>query len=210
MSASFAAIKAGVATISDIEDLTVVNGQPFVLPGNVVPQQAVNSVIVGTGVAPSVGAVVQSSGISVLTNPGGNVLDLNPGVPNSASLSYANPPGIVELLCNQNGGQGILINAVGTGNNLIMSASNNVTVGTGIASLGNLVLQTQGGAGAIITLQPGGPINIQGPTTVAGNLGVTFQVTCATLKVGPYTFPAADGVAGQSLKTDGAGNLYWG
>jgi len=38
--------------------------------------------------------------------------------------------------------------------------------------------------------------------------GMTLQFQPAS--TGNYYFPLTDGVAGQSLKTDGSGNLYWG
>jgi hypothetical protein len=43
-----------------------------------------------------------------------------------------------------------------------------------------------------------------------GTSSIVFRAPASLAGGTSYTLPAADGTSGQSLKTDGAGNLYWG
>jgi hypothetical protein len=53
-------------------------------------------------------------------------------------------------------------------------------------------------------------LNVSGGVQFLNGLNVTGTGTfSSTVKVGAYTLPAADGAAGQLLKTDGSGNLTW-
>lgn len=86
----------------------------------------------------------------------------------------------------------------------------------GIAVLGNGSIQLSVGASGTISLSTGtsGTATVSAPTISLDSDGGSIALGGATspdiVFHGQYTFPTADGTSGDSLKTDGTGNLYWG
>lgn len=57
--------------------------------------------------------------------------------------------------------------------------------------------------------------DVSGETIIDGGANLVIPGTLSSISIGKtggvqYILPATDGTPGQSLKTDGSGNLYWG
>ena len=118
------------------------------------------------------------------TRGGGLAFYVN--VTNDAADPYTNPDGILAMYIRNDGFIGI-----GT-----TKPITKFTVAYGTISVinGNLIVQ-DGNIGIGTTNFPP---------------GVRLVINNGTIKIGNYVLPSSDGTAGQVLKTDGAGTLYWG
>ncbi len=70
-------------------------------------------------------------------------------------------------------------------------------------------LKVWNGTTWVVTNSSSGAVGTLDQVTTAGNT-TTNAISVGTLTASSLTYPAADGVAGQFLTTDGSGNLGWG
>lgn len=102
------------------------------------------------------------------------------------------------LIGSDNSGAGAqVVGTGGTSNQFVLGTSNHnyYMPGTFFAPL-TLAAPSFGGKIVLTAFGTSSTITLQGPDSITSSV--------------VYKLPSADGLAGQSLKTDGAGNLYWG